>query len=109
MVRREDEQVNNEKLRENAAGFALSRNPGVAMLWFTRQYEVFKTDNGRLIQMGEPESVEWFAYGREATREEVMQSINSGIPSLEALARLERGGLEALAAAYQRFEKWIPA
>lgn len=110
MVRREDDEINNQNLKENAAGIALTRNPGVAMLWITRQYDIF--DDGRggyLIQMGEPERVEWWACGRTATRDEVMASINSGIPNLEAIAKLERGGLEALSKAYQRFEKWIPA
>lgn len=107
-VRREDDLCNNQKLRENAAGMALSRNPGVAMLWNTRQYEVFKTDNGPLIQMGEPESVEWYACGRKATRAEVMASIESGLPNLEAIARTEKGGIDALRQYQARFEKWVP-
>lgn len=110
MVRREDEEINNQNLKQNVAGMAITRNPGVAMLWITRQYEIFDDGRGRyLIQMGEPERVEWWACGRAATCEEVMASINSGIPNLEAIARLERGGLEALSKAYTRFEKWIPA
>lgn len=109
MVRREDEEINNAKLTENAAGFALSRNPGVAMLWKTRTYDIFDDGRGgKLIQMGEPESVEWFACGRPATREEVQRSIDSGLPNIEAIARQERGGLEALAKAVERFQKWIP-
>ncbi len=109
MIRREDDEINNSTLRENAAGFAITRNPGVAMLWVTRQFEVFKTDTGPLIQMGEPESVEWWAHGRAATRDEVAASIESGLPNLEAVARQERGGIEALAQARQRFERWMPA
>jgi hypothetical protein len=116
MARREDETMNNATLRENAAGFAITRNPGVAMLWVTRQYEVFdtaevkgNTNRGFLIQMGEPESVEWFASGRMATRQEVIDSIETGLPNLEAIARTEQGGLEALRRYRQRFEKWIPA
>lgn len=114
MVRREDELVNNAQLRENAAGFAITRNPGVAMLWITRQYEVFNAGeagggSGYLIQMGEPESVEWWAYGRAATRAEVQASIDSGLPNLEAIARTERGGLEALEGYKARFERWLPA
>ncbi len=108
MVRREDERVNCQKVRENSAGFALTRNPGVTMLWVTRTYEIFGTETGPLIQMGEPERVEWYACGRPATREQVMQSINSGLPNREAIARLEPGGLRALAEAYQRFEPLIP-
>lgn len=108
MVRREDEEINNAKLRENAAGFAISRNPGVTMLWVTRQYEVFKAGNGPLIQMGEPEVVWWYACGRKATRAEVEASIESGLPNLEAIARQEAGGLAALESMKQRFFKWLP-
>jgi hypothetical protein len=52
---REDDVINNSALRDNAAGFAIARNPGVAMILATRQYEVFKALNGVLIQMREKE------------------------------------------------------
>ncbi len=110
MVRREDDKINNAATRESAADFVITRNPGVAMLWVTRQFEVYPDGKGgRLIQMGEPEGVEWYAEGRLATRAEVMASIDSGLPNLEALARQEKGGIEALQQAQKRFEKWIPA
>lgn len=109
MVRREDEEINNQRLRDNAAGFAITRNPGVAMIWNTRQYEVFKTENGYLIQMGEPESVEWFANGRPATRNEVVDSVASGLPNLRRFAEMETGGLQALLEAREEFQKWLPA
>ena len=108
MVRREDSDINNQRLRENAAGFALTRNPGVAMLWITRTYEIFKTETGPLIQMGEPERVEWYACGKPATREQVLASMESGLPNLEAIAKTEEGGLMALQNARQQFAKWIP-
>lgn len=109
MVRREDDLVNNAKLAEHGAGIPIARNPGVAMLWGTRQYEVFDDGKGRpLIQMGEPDAVEWWARGRPATRAEVIESIESGLPNLEAVARLQEGGLAALKRYKQRFEKWIP-
>lgn len=109
MVRREDEEINNQCLRDNAAGFAITRNPGVAMIWNTRQYEVFKTENGYLIQMGEPESVEWFANGRPATRKEVVDSVASGLPNLRRIAEMDTGGLQALLEAREEFQKWLPA
>jgi hypothetical protein len=109
MVRREDELINNDSMRENVGGMGITRNPGVAMLWLTREYELFKTDTGPLIQMGEPSSVDWICEGREATRAEVQASIDSGLPILEAVARTEAGGLEALHKAVKRFEKWLPA
>lgn len=108
MVRREDERINNAVIREKAAGFAITRNPGVAMLWITRQYEVFRAPNGYLIQMGEPESVEWYACGRLATRDEVVESIETGLPNLEAIARTESGGIESLNRARQRFDRYLP-
>lgn len=108
MVRREDEEINNATLRDNASGIAITRNPGVAMLWITRQYEVMRVDNGYLIQMGEPESVEWWAHGRRATRLEVLASVDSGLPNLEAIARTESGGIEALEKSIERFQKWLP-
>jgi hypothetical protein len=107
MVRREDGL--DPEVLDNMAGHGLKRNPGVVMLWHTRSWETFKVDNGVLIQMGEPESVEWLACGRTATRAEVIQSIESGLPNLEAIARLEKGGIEALGQARDRFSKWIPA
>lgn len=109
MVRREDERINNQSLRDKAPGIALTRNPGVAMLWITRQYEVFRTGNGVLLQMGEPESVEWYVCGRPATRAEVLKSIDTGLPNLEAIARTERGGIEALSRAYRNFESFLPS
>lgn len=108
-VRREDKFLNNASLRENAPGIAITRNPGVAMLWITRQYEVFKDGNGGLlIQMGEPDSVEWFCCGRPATHMEVIESIDAGLPNLEVLARQEDGGLAALERHKHRFTRWIP-
>src|SRR5436190_5515495 len=41
MVRRQDELVNDEQARENVAGCPIMRNPGVVLLWITRQYEIF--------------------------------------------------------------------
>ncbi len=109
-VRREDEFVTNQLLRDNSAGITITRNPGVAMLWITRQFEVFDDGTGKpLIQMGEPEMVEWWACGKPATREQVRASIESGLPNLEAIARQEKGGIEFLEKSIARFEKWIPS
>jgi hypothetical protein len=109
MVRREDDLLNNEVLRDASPGFAIARNPGVTLLWVTRQYEIIPDPKGRpLIQMGEPERAEWWCEGRTATRAEVDESIASGLPNLEALARQERGGMEALTRYRQRLEKWLP-
>jgi hypothetical protein len=111
MVRREDELIHHGNTEEHVAGFGIQRNPGVAMLWITRSYEIFRvpgSGNGTLITMGEPERVEWWREGRAATRAEVQESIDTGLPNLEAVARTEPGGIEYLRKCQQRFEKWLP-
>jgi hypothetical protein len=108
-VRREDDLIDNEKLRGNAPGFAFSRNPGVSMLWITRSMEVW--DDGKrkpLITMGDPETVEWYRESRSATREEVEESIAGGMPLLREVAKSEAGGLEHLNRSVLRLEKWLP-
>ena len=88
---------------------AIRRNPGVAMLWTCKDYWVFGDGSGgRLINMGEPERVEWLACGRAATREEVQVSIESGLPSLVAVARLQDGALKFLDRQVEAFQKFLP-
>lgn len=109
MVRREDQIVNKDMLISSAPGMCVTRNPGVAMVWITREFEVFDDGAGKpLIGMGRPQEVEWYCRGRSATRREVLDSIENGLPALEAVARTEAGGLEALARKRQQFERWLP-
>jgi len=87
MVRREDEFT---EQCVQASGVSIKRNPGVMCLWFTRDYKLFADQNNHpLIQVGHPDHVEWFAEGRKATRAEIMESIRTGLPALEELARAE--------------------
>lgn len=91
--RNEDDMPEN---RVDPGGFMIERNPGVTALWTTTDYRLFEAGNGRLIRVGDPVSVEWYARGRTATREEIMASINSGLPTLQAVARND--GPEAMLA-----------
>ncbi len=68
------------------AGIGIDRNPGVALVWITRKYRPFAVDNGVLFNIGEPHRVFWYAEGREATRAEVMHSIDTGLPLLKQMA-----------------------
>lgn len=109
MIRREDDVINNQVNRERAAGCAITRNPGVTMIWVTRSYEIFNDGRNKpLITMGEPDRVLWFSHSREATREEVQESIDTGLPALENMARQEAGGLAALARYVERFQRYLP-
>jgi len=84
MVRREDERT--AACAGNSAGLTIRRNPGVFALWLTRGYKVFPDPAGKpLIEMGEPQALAWWREGRTATRAEILESITSGLPSLEAL------------------------
>jgi hypothetical protein len=88
------------------AGVGLKRNPGCALVWTTREFKLFNDGRGgTLFKLGDPSETLWFAEGREATRAEVMESIESGKPLLraedegpEAIKELER--LTAVAMRY---------
>lgn len=85
MRRREDE-VSKAAVK-NVAGEMIRRNPGVALLYFCRKFNVrLDDDKGVLFHLGEPIACEWYAEAREATRKEVLDSIESGYPILKELA-----------------------
>jgi hypothetical protein len=69
------------------AGHMIRRNPGVALVWTTKRYKVVSDGNGgALFDVGKPEHVRWYACGRTATRAEVIESIESGLPILRESA-----------------------
>ena len=90
----------------HVAGIGIRRNPGVTALWTTLSYKVWRAPNlGALFAIGDPEHVEYYAEGRRATREEILESMQSGLPGLmepavtegpEAVAELERQCAKAL-------------
>jgi hypothetical protein len=98
--------VENMKHKGDVAGTMIERNPGVTAVWTVRrssyrpfqvpaQHVVEGQGAGTLFNIGEPTSIDWYREGRRATYEEVMESINSGLPLLEEQA--EKGGDRALA------------
>jgi hypothetical protein len=107
-LRREDDFTRNTL--ETLGGISIPRNPGVVMLWQTRTCFPFDDGNGKpLICMGEPFNVEWYRESRLATREEVIESVESGFPALAAIARTEPGAMQDLLDARKQFEKYLPA
>lgn len=97
---------------EGMPGLGLKRNPGVACVWVTKTFTPFRVGNdggsraGVLFRLGDPEIVEWWAEGREATQAEVVASISSGFPSLAEIA--EEEGLPALRELGRYVERAIP-
>lgn len=67
-------------------GCAIRRNPGVTALWTCSRYESFNAGNGSLIHIGPPAAVTWWKLGRRALRHEVIEAIESGLPTLQEMA-----------------------
>jgi hypothetical protein len=108
MTRRGQEELD-KRGATDMGGLALKRNPGVALLWVARSYKVFKPEGGgMLITVGEPTDWEWWAEGRAATRDEVMESIITGLPYLEAEAAKQEGAAEALKEQVTEFLTYLP-
>jgi hypothetical protein len=78
-------------------GVMILRNPGVALVWTSRTWKPFRVPGGILIDVGQPVSVAWYAHGRDATRAEVLASIESGLPLLRQEAAKDPRAQEALA------------
>lgn len=72
-----------------APGVALKRNPGCCAVWVTKRFELISARTGFLIRIGEPQQVLWYAEGRKATRDEIMESIRTGLPFLMDVATQE--------------------
>jgi hypothetical protein len=95
--------------RVAAAGFGIKRNPGAVCVWITKSFKPFRAHAGNagiLFRLDDPTECLWFAYGREATRAEVLQSIDSGYPSLMELA--EQQGAAAVAALERYRDEVMP-
>lgn len=106
----------NKPAHDEPPGVMIARNPGVTLLWTTRKYRPWRVPpgghggSGILFDIGTPEQVDWIREGRPATRAEVMESIESGLPQLQALADEEGHGAQAdLAKKYDAALALVPA
>jgi hypothetical protein len=88
-------------------GFAIRRNPGVTLIWLTRDYQLWNPGNGPLFEIGDPVKTWWYCEGRKATREEVLESINTGLPLLESKCE-SVGDRAALARYVERVMRYLP-
>lgn len=82
---------------QDPAGIMIRRNPGVALVAVTRyrDWRAEPDSHGFLFRFGAPKRALWYAEGRDATRAEVLASIDSGLPILREMA--EKDGPEAIA------------
>lgn len=89
----------------DAAGFMLPRNPGVSLLLTSATSNIVRDWHGRpLWKMGRPIRMEWIAEGRAATLAEVMRSIETGRPALDAAGMPPEYFDEAMGA----LRRWLP-
>jgi hypothetical protein len=107
-------------------GIHLDRNPGVGLVWVTTSFDItivpeqrdddgnIVFNKGRLVRLGDPTELHWYATGRPATYTEIVHSIERGLPILQANA--EADGPEAVAhlqqqtrTAYGLIDKYGPA
>ena len=92
------------------AGIMCERNPGVSLLWVSRDWRPVRADKGILIDVGRPREVSFWREGRAAARAEILESIDSGFPFLMELA--EKQGpraIEALNKQRERAMELLPA
>lgn len=110
-VRRRENDLPEE--RGGPAGIAITRQPGVSCLWIARSYRVIRVEAGEgiepgiLFKIGDPVDVRWYREGRQATRAEVLHSIDTGYPLLLKVAE-EDGNVEELEAARDKAMALLP-
>lgn len=88
------------------AGVMVERNPGVCCLWTTNRWRLFNAGNGLLYRLGDPTHAVFYAEKRLASREEVLASIDSGMPVLRRLA--EEDGIKAVVALESEYCRALP-
>lgn len=80
---------------QDPGGVAIMRNPKVTLLWVCLDYKPINDGRGGvLFRVGKPVRTEWYREGRLATRAEIMESIEEGLPLLQGIA--EDDGPEAV-------------
>jgi len=97
------------------AGIMIERNPGVSLIWQTGSYRYLREPGPKdrpvgLFFIGAPSRLEWYAHGRRATRAEVVESVETGLPKLVEIARAEGpAAVRELKKLIERAVKFLPA
>jgi len=96
---------------EPPPGNFIDRNPGASCVWTCKMHQLFNVpDGGLLFKVGPPTGVLWFANGRAATHDEVMESLSSGLPILAGVAKQEgEAAMKELDRQYTEALRLVPA
>lgn len=70
-------------------GIMSLRNPLITVLWSSRAWRSFMVSDGLLFDIGENAGIQWFTWGRPATRHEVIAAMNIGVAELREMAGKE--------------------
>lgn len=90
---------------------ALMHNPGATALFVTRSWRLIAggSHGSVVLRMGDPESVTWYAKGRQATRAEVLEAFDLGLPKLRAIAEKDGAAqLEKMESLVAKALLWLP-
>ena len=93
-------------------GEMILRNPGVTCLWSTKKFELKRVDHGVMFMLGEPTKVTWWCRSRPATRDEVLESLDGGLPLLLEACEKDDDPAESrvdVAKWYRRSLKFLPS
>lgn len=83
-----------------AAGEMIERNPGVALVWITKNYGWFRPtmgNDGILFEFGDPTELQWLRNGLPASRADVLAAIESGLPLLREACQRDENPADSLA------------
>lgn len=77
--------------RQPPAGEMITRNPGVTVLWVTKDWSRYQVhqDGRTLIRLGDPSQVISWCQGRTASEDEIFASIETGLPALREICDRE--------------------
>lgn len=91
-------------------GEGLLRNPGAVAVYVTRSYKPFDAGNGYLFRLGDPTNVHWYTLGADATRQQIEDAMEAGLPAIMEIARSESpDAVTALNEYVADAKRWLPA
>lgn len=86
----------------------LPGNPGAAAIYTTETFKPYRTGGSWLIELGAPHEVSWWAEGKIATRQQILDSLDARLPLLREVAA-EHGEEIPLQKAVDRAMELLPA
>lgn len=73
----------------------LGGNPGASCIWITETFKPYRTGDSWLIRIGEPIEVLWWAEGKPASRQAILDSFDRRLPLLRDMAKEQSPEAEA--------------